>query len=112
MPAQPESARAEREIAHGKRPAGGGAESMWGWGTLAGQLRAKRRAALIAQGAGLAPGVAALENGCGTGNVTALFTGTGVRIVAVDISPDLLAQASGRGLPSDAGATTRSRDTR
>lgn len=96
-----ESARAQHEIEHGKRLAEGGAESMWGWGTPAGQLRAKRRAALIAEGAGLGPGVTALEIGCGTGNFTEMFAATGARIVAVDISADLLALAAKRNLPAD-----------
>lgn len=101
MSTTPESPRAQREIEHGKRLAEGGAESMWGWGTLAGQLRAKRRAGLIAKGAGLGPGVTALEIGCGTGNFTELFAATGARIVAVDISPDLLQLAGYRRLPAE-----------
>lgn len=101
MSPTPETARAQHEIEHGKRLAEGGAESMWGWGTPAGQLRAKRRGALIAQGAGLAPGVTALEIGCGTGNFTEMFVATGARIVAVDISADLLELAAKRGLPAD-----------
>lgn len=100
MASTPESARAQREIEHGKRLAKAGAESMWGWGGPAGEFRAQRRAALIAQGAGLGPGVTALEIGCGTGNFTELFAATGARIVAVDISPDLLALATSRGLPA------------
>jgi len=95
------SARADREIAHGKRLALGDPESVWGWGTPAGQLRARRRAALIAHGANLGPGMRALEIGCGTGLFTAMFAQTGASLVAVDISADLLQKARERGLPAD-----------
>ena len=95
------SGRAEREIAHGKLLAAGDTESIWGWGTPAGQRRAERRADLVATAAELGPGVRALEVGCGTGLFTALFAQTGAKIVAVDISPQLLEKAKARGLPAD-----------
>lgn len=95
------STRPEREIAHGRYLAGRDTEDIWGWGTPAGQLRAQRRAALIAAGAGLGPGVSALEIGCGTGLFTAMFAETGARLVAVDISPALLEKARARRLPTD-----------
>ncbi len=95
------SVRAEREIAHGRRLALGDPESVWGWGTPAGQLRARWRAALIARGASLGPGVRALEIGCGTGLFTAMFAQTGASLVAVDISADLLQRARERGLPAN-----------
>jgi SAM-dependent methyltransferase len=41
----------------------------------------------------------ALEIGCGTGVFTEFFYATGARIVAVDISPDLLEKANKRQLP-------------
>lgn len=93
-------ARAVREIAHGTRLAQGDTEAAWGWGSPAGRLRALRRAGLIAAGAGLAPGSHVLEIGCGTGLFTEMFARSGARIVAVDISPQLLAKARQRGLPS------------
>jgi len=93
--------RAEHEIAHGKMLAHGDTEHIWGWGTPAGQLRAQRRAAKIATGAKLGPGVRALEIGCGTGLFTEMFAKTGARLVAVDISLDLLEKARGRKLPPD-----------
>ena len=96
-----DSLRARHEIAHGRKLAAGGAESMWGWGTPAGRLRADRRCALIAEGAALRPGTTALEIGCGTGHFTERFAATGARIIAVDISPDLLELAAGRRLPAD-----------
>jgi 2-polyprenyl-3-methyl-5-hydroxy-6-metoxy-1,4-benzoquinol methylase len=93
-------ARAEREIEFGAGLAKGDTEFLWGWGSPAGRLRAQRRAGLIAAGAGLAPGSRALEIGCGTGLFTEMFAGSGARIVAVDISPELLKKARQRGLPS------------
>ena len=92
------SARAQREIQHGERIAARNPELVWGWATAAGQLRARRRAALIAKGAGLGPGVRALEVGCGSGLFTEYFAATGAEIVAVDISEDLLEHARARHL--------------
>ena len=92
--------RAGREIAHGRKLALGHPERTWGWGTRAGQLRAIRRAELIAAGACLGPDVRALEIGCGTGTFTELFARTGAQLIAVDISADLLDRALARGLPS------------
>jgi predicted TPR repeat methyltransferase len=42
-----------------------------------------------------------LEIDCGTGMFTRMFAPTGARIVAVDISGDILAKARERGLPAD-----------
>jgi 2-polyprenyl-3-methyl-5-hydroxy-6-metoxy-1,4-benzoquinol methylase len=94
------SFRAEHEIEHGKFLAMRDVESIWGWGTPAGQIRARRRAALIASGAELKPGLRALEIGCGTGLFTQMFCQTGASIVAVDISGDLLEKAKERNLPA------------
>lgn len=90
--------RAEREIRHGQRLAAGDPDAIWGWGTPAGLLRAARRAALIADGAKLGPGVRAVEVGCGTGLFTERFAATGADIMAIDISHDLLARAQARRL--------------
>jgi 2-polyprenyl-3-methyl-5-hydroxy-6-metoxy-1,4-benzoquinol methylase len=95
------SRRAQHEIVHGRLLAQGDPEVIWGWGTPAGRLRAQRRAALIAQGAELKPGVRALEIGCGTGLFTEMFAQTGAQLIAVDISKDLLARARLRNLPPD-----------
>jgi 2-polyprenyl-3-methyl-5-hydroxy-6-metoxy-1,4-benzoquinol methylase len=92
------SARARREIEHGRKLADADTEAVWGWGTPAGMRRARRRADLLAAGAGLGPGVKALEIGCGTGLFTELLAASGAGIVAVDISEELLAKARGRGL--------------
>jgi 2-polyprenyl-3-methyl-5-hydroxy-6-metoxy-1,4-benzoquinol methylase len=74
-------------------------EEVWGWGSPAGRLRADRRAALISRGAGLAAGMNVLEIGCGTGLFTEKFAAFGARIIAVELSPDLLEVARGRRLP-------------
>ena len=86
---------------HGRWLARNNTETVWGWGTPAGRVRALRRAELIAGGAGLGPGMNALEIGCGTGLFTELLAATGARIAAVDLSPELLALARARNLPTD-----------
>ena len=96
-----DSSRARHEVAHGRLLAHRDAELIWGWGTPAGRLRARRRADLIARGANLRPGVRALEIGCGTGMFTEMFVETGAQLVAVDISADLLNQARARNLPPE-----------
>jgi len=93
--------RAKHEIEHGKMLAMGNTEVIWGWGTPAGQKRAKRRGTLLSQAAGLGPGVRALEAGCGTGMFTEMFAESGAEIVAVDISPDLIEKAKTRNLPPE-----------
>ena len=76
-------------------------EATWGWSGPAGQARARRRADLIIAAADLRPGRTVLEIGCGTGMFTEQFAATGARIIAVDVSPDLLAKAIARRLPAD-----------
>src|ERR1035438_5416211 len=93
--------RGNREIQHGQWLADHETETVWGWGTPAGKLRAARRAKLIAEGAQFRQGVRALEIGCGTGLFTETFAASGARIVAVDISPELLDIAKRRGLPAE-----------
>ncbi len=93
--------RARREIRHGRMLAAGDPEAAWGWKTPAGRLRVERRAEWIAQGAGLAPGIRALEIGCGTGLFTEYFSRSGALLIALDISPALLAAAAKRRLPED-----------
>jgi len=95
------STRAEREIQHGRTLAEADPEQVWGWRTPAGAARARRRARLIAAGAGLRSGIRALEIGCGTGLFTEMFAGSGAEIVAVDISGILLEKARARRLPPE-----------
>ncbi len=96
-----DSIRVQHEIKHSKSLAQSDPELIWNWSTLAGQLRAKRRAEKIIQGSRMGPGVAALEIGCGTGMFTEMFAQSGANLMAVDISPDLLKKALSRNLPSD-----------
>ena len=91
----------ENEIRHGRYLAGSDTETIWGWGSLAGKFRAERRAKMIACSARLRPGIKILEIGCGTGIFTEKFAETGARILAVDISHDLLSKAIERKLPSN-----------
>lgn len=95
------ASRADREIVHGQWLAVHDTESVWGWGTAAGQLRARRRADLIIAGAGLQTERHVLEIGCGTGMFTGFFAATGAKILAVDISSELLEKAKMRDLPPD-----------
>src|ERR1700676_2425705 len=90
--------RADREIKHGEWLAVHDTEVVWGWGTPAGRIRARRRADLIIAGAALSPGKRVLEIGCGTGMFTEMFAASGATIIAVDISPELLKKARARGL--------------
>src|SRR5258706_15954126 len=92
------SNRVANEVEHGKYLAAGSAEDIWGWGTPAGRLRARRRATLIVEGAQLGPKTKAVEIGCGTGLFTEMFAQSGAEIVAVDLSPDLLEVARRRNL--------------
>ena len=93
--------RSEKEIKHSRLLSSKDIELVWGWGSPAGRLRARRRADLISGGAGLGPEKFVLEIGCGTGIFTEMFAGSGAKIIANDISPDLLKKAEKRNLPSD-----------
>jgi 2-polyprenyl-3-methyl-5-hydroxy-6-metoxy-1,4-benzoquinol methylase len=88
------------EVEHGRLLAERGAERIWGWNTPAGRVRVKRRVRWLTSACALAPGVRALECGCGTGVFTRELARTGAEIVAADISPELLAEAR-RLCPSD-----------
>jgi 2-polyprenyl-3-methyl-5-hydroxy-6-metoxy-1,4-benzoquinol methylase len=99
MTREPHS-RAAHEIEHGKYLAAGATEALWGWGTPAGTRRAARRGDLILEGARIGPSSRVMEIGCGTGLFTERFAQSGAQIVAVDLSPDLLALARQRHLPN------------
>ena len=92
--------RARHEIEHGKLlAASGNPETIWWWGSPAGQKRAQRRGQLLTQGAQLKPGLRVLEVGCGTGLFTEMMAQSGASILAVDISPDLIELARKRVYP-------------
>ena len=90
--------RSEREAAHSRAMAHRNPELAWGWGSPAGQMRFKRRASFIAEGARLGPGKSVLEIGCGTGMFTECFAQFGASLLAVDLSGELLEQARRRPL--------------
>ncbi len=92
--------RATHEIEHGQYLAAGAPEAIWGWGTPAGKLRAARRGDLILEGACIGPSSRVVEIGCGSGLFTETFARSGAQIIAVDLSPDLLALARQRHLPN------------
>ena len=71
-----------------------GAGRTWGWESPAGRARVERRARWIAGALGLRPGLRVLECGCGTGIFTRALAPYGAEITAVDIAPDLLAEAA------------------
>jgi SAM-dependent methyltransferase len=71
-------------------------EAIWGWDSPAGRRRADRRGQLLAARAGIGPGRRALELGCGTGEFTCRVAPSGAWLVALDLSPDLLARARAR----------------
>jgi SAM-dependent methyltransferase len=83
--------RLYNEIEHGKYLASRGAGEIWGWETPAGKLRWQRRVKMLVSN--LRPGMQVLEVGCGAGYFTRELARTGARIVAIDISPELLEQA-------------------
>lgn len=83
----------ELETQHGKLLLDSGAAETWGWGTVAGKERVKRRAEWLRTSCDIKRGSRVLECGCGTGIFTRQLALTGADITAVDISPELLAQA-------------------
>jgi SAM-dependent methyltransferase len=90
--------RGKREILHGAKLVQSNPDLIWGWGTKAGKIRAKRRANYISRLAQLSPRKIVLEIGCGTGLFTEMFAFSGAEIVAVDISHDLLEIARSRDI--------------
>jgi 2-polyprenyl-3-methyl-5-hydroxy-6-metoxy-1,4-benzoquinol methylase len=83
------SERNQHEIEHGRMLASKGAESIWGWESPAGKVRAQRRARLILSRIPSGNKQSYLEIGCGTGDFTRSFSQSGASITAVDISEDL-----------------------
>lgn len=98
--------RTQREREHWAALSGD-PDVVFGWASPAGRLRAERRAALVADAARLGPGVRALEVGCGTGLFTEKWARSGADLLAIDLSPDLLARARQRVLPATARVIER-----
>ncbi|HET7770788.1 MAG TPA: methyltransferase domain-containing protein [Chloroflexota bacterium] len=94
-PTQVADTRKTAERTHGRAIAGRAAR-VWGQYGRAGQERVARRARLIAESAGLRPGVRALELGCGTGEYTERLVAAGASLSALDLVPELVAVARRR----------------
>lgn len=88
--------RISNELAHGRRISNK-PEFYWGWSGVAGSLRSRRRAGMFVTAGGLVRGKKALEIGCGTGIFTHLAAESGADITAIDLSPELIELARGRG---------------
>jgi SAM-dependent methyltransferase len=99
MSDEQEIERKKNEQRHGRKIAPD-ALGTWGWSTAAGQERARRRAELLIQLGELGVGKIILEFGCGTGFFSHVFCGTGARVVAIDISQDLIRQAKSSNYPN------------
>ena len=80
--------RLENEIEHGRFLAKEGAGEIWNWESAAGKRRWGRRVGMLIDG--ISEGMEVLELGCGTGYFTKELVETGARVVAIDISPELL----------------------
>lgn len=94
--ATPTEHRLRREIEHHRKLATGNAEKTWGWESPAGRARADRRARLFVTWGRIAPGTRVLELGCGTGEFTRRVAPAGARLIALDLSEELLLKARGK----------------
>jgi len=83
--------RISRELQHGRFLAEHGAGEIWNWESPAGKLRWARRVKMLSSH--LKPGMTVLELGCGAGYFTQELVRSGADIVAIDVSPELLAIA-------------------
>jgi SAM-dependent methyltransferase len=90
------NARLRREIEHHRDLAGRNTEEIWGWDSPAGRVRADRRARLFIELDRITPGARVLELGCGTGEFTRRVAPSRARLVALDLSTDLLRKARER----------------
>ena len=83
--------RIAKEIQHGRFLAQHGAGEIWNWEGPAGKLRWVRRVKMLSNHVRV--GMQVLELGCGTGYFTRELARSGADIVAIDVSPELLAIA-------------------
>lgn len=89
----PYQERIESEISHGQKIASQ-AEKIWNWEGVIGNARYERRLKYLS--GGLKRGMKCLEIGCGTGLFSKNLIRSGIDLVAIDISSDLLKQAKAR----------------
>ena len=92
-PAPSVEERQGHEIAHYRGVAAQDTEAILGWQSPAGRARADRRGRLFLGRGRIGPGTRVLELGCGTGEFTRRVAPAGARLVALDLSGDLLAKA-------------------
>lgn len=83
----------ESEVEHSRLLLEGGAETIWGWNTPAGQERVRARVEWIKASCRLSPGMRVMECGCGTGMFTSKIALVGCDLVGTDISQALLDRA-------------------
>lgn len=84
--------RKRHEQEHGKKIASQAA-SVWGHSSPAGRRRVKRRISMMIDLIKPTPNTKIVELGCGTGIFTSLIAKIDAKLVAVDISSDLLNEA-------------------
>jgi SAM-dependent methyltransferase len=89
------AARLANEVEHDRKIASQ-AEAIWNWDSPAGRRRAQRRAEAFIEHGRLAPGVRALELGCGTGIFLEQVARSGAQLHGLDLSLDLLVRARER----------------
>ena len=97
--------RIRREIVHHRRLADDSRDSSWGWSSPAGQRRADRRAGLFVTHGRFRRADRILELGCGSGEFTRRVVGSAPRLIALDLSAELLERA--RRAASGAAAFVR-----
>lgn len=85
--------RLQRELEHDRKIAAK-ADSVWGWTSPAGQIRARRRANLLIKHSSIEEDKRVLELGCGTGIFTQLLAQARPQIIALDLSTELLSEFS------------------
>ena len=83
--------RLQHEIEHGRYLAKHRAGEIWNWESPAGRIRWQRRVRMLS--GDIRAGMRVLELGCGTAYFTRELALTGATIIAIDISPELLATA-------------------
>jgi len=83
--------RLQNEVEHAIHLLRHGPGELWGWEGEAGRTRLKRRVNMLTSH--ISAGMKVLEIGCGIGYFTTELAKTGAGVTAIDISPDLLAEA-------------------